>query len=488
MDRDITPAVAPAVPDVHPDRRRWLAFAVVLAAGFMDLLDTSIVNVAVPSIQHDLHTPYAQIEWIVSAYVLAFAAVLITSGRLGDSYGRKSLFLTGIAGFTLTSLLCGVSVDSGMLIGCRFAQGAFAGMMIPQILAILRVTFPPHERAKAIGIFGAVTGSSVVFGLALGGVLVQGNLFGWQWRPIFLINVPVGLAVTVIAWFAVRDSRAPVPPRLDPVGALLATTAVALLIYPLTEGRRLHWPAWILAMIAGSALLSAVFVIAERRRHVRFGSALVDFTVFRSRSFTAGLTMWGLFWVAVGGFFLIWTLFMQAGLGWTPLRAGLTAATFAAGVGIGAGVAPEKLVPRFGRDVPVAGAVLLAAGFTVFAWATEHFGTTITIWEIVPIQVASGLGFGMVIAPTLDLLLGQVPSRAAGSASGLLNTIQQIGFALGVALAGVIFFGRAEKSTGGAEFVHAFAYALRYVIGLLIVVAAGFLAVPRTAQPGSADV
>ncbi|MQY26786.1 MFS transporter [Nocardia aurantia] len=487
MDRDTRPAptveVVPPEPDPGPDPRRWLAFAVVLAAGFMDLLDTSIVNVTVPSIQHDLHAPYAQIEWIVSAYVLAFAAVLITAGRLGDIHGRKPLFLTGIIGFTIASLLCGISAGPAMLIGCRFAQGAFAGLMIPQILAILRVSFPPHERAKAVGIFGAVTGSSVVFGLALGGVLVQWNLFGWQWRPIFLINVPVGIAVTIAAWFAVRDSRAAAAPRLDVAGALIVTTAVALLVYPLTEGSRLHWPAWLLVMIAGSVLVFAAFVAFERRRA---GRALVDFTVFRSRPFAVGLVMWGLFWIAAGGFFLIWTLFMQAGLGWTPLRAGLTAATFAAGVGVGAGVAPEKLVPRFGRDVSVAGAMLLAAGFAVFACAAAHFGTSISLWAIVPIQVVSGLGFGMVIAPTLALLLGQVPHREAGAASGLLNTVQQVCFAIGVALAALIFFDRASSATGGAEFVYAFASTLRYVIGVLVVVAAGFLAVPRAAHVSTA--
>jgi EmrB/QacA subfamily drug resistance transporter len=426
--------------DTLPDPRRWLAFAVVLVAGFVDLVDSTIVNVAVPSIQRDLHAEYAQIEWIIAAYVLSFAALLILSGRLGDIYGRKRVFAIGMAGFTIASLCCGLSVNPGMLIAARFAQGATAGLMVTQILAILRVTFPQHERAKAVGIFGAVTGSSAVFGLALGGVLVQWNLFGWQWRPIFLINVPVGIAALIAGAFLIRESRAPHKPKLDVIGMVLALAAVTLLVYPLTEGRRLGWPAWTFAMMAGSAVLLAVFIAFERRRTATVGSALVEFDVFRSRPFSVGMAMWWLFWIAVGGFFFVWTLFLQEGLGWSPLHAGLTAATFAAGVGIGAGNAPNKLVPKFGRNVLVLGGLINAAGFLAFAWLAWHYGPGLSSWQIIPMHVLSGIGFGMVVAPTLDLLLSQVPDRAAGTASGLLNTVQQLGIALGVALVGVVFF------------------------------------------------
>jgi MFS family permease len=197
-----------------------------------------------------------------------------------------------------------------------------------------------------------VTGSSAVFGLALGGVVVQWNLFGLQWRPIFLINVPVGIAALIAGWFFIRESRSPQPPRLDVIGMLLAFSAVTLLVYPLTEGRHLGWPAWTFAMMASSAVLLGVFIVFERRRIAAVGSALIEFGVFGSRSFSIGMGMWWLFWIASGGFFFAWTLFLQQGLGWTPLHAGLTAATFAVGVGIGAGNAPGKLVPKFGRWTP----------------------------------------------------------------------------------------------------------------------------------------
>jgi MFS family permease len=200
-----------------PDPLRWFALVVILIAGFMDLLDVTIVNVAVPSILTDPKAGYAEIEWIIAAYVLGFAALLITGGRLGDIYGRKRIFLIGVAGFTVASALCGVSLSAPMLIGARFLEGAMSGLMVPQILAIIHVTFPHEERGKVFGVWGGVLGSASAAGLIFGGLLVQWNLAGWQWRPIFLVNVPVGLAALVAAWFVVRESRSPAAPRLDPV-------------------------------------------------------------------------------------------------------------------------------------------------------------------------------------------------------------------------------------------------------------------------------
>ncbi|MFB6933381.1 MFS transporter [Streptomyces chartreusis] len=442
------PQEAPGGPALDPKRR--LAFAVVLIAGFMDLVDTTIVNVTVPSIQRDLHADYAQIEWVIAAYVLSFAALLILSGRLGDIFGRKRVFLVGMAGFTVASLLCGVAVNPEMLIVSRFLQGAAAGLMVTQILAILHVVFPPNERGKAVAVFGAVTGSSAVFGLALGGVVVQWDLFGWEWRPIFLVNVPVGIAALIAGALVIRESRAPRRPKLDLLGMPLAIAAVALLVYPLTEGRRLGWPTWIYGMIAGALVLLAVFLAYEKRRFAKVGSALVEFAVFRSRSFSIGMAVWFLFWIAVGGFFFVWTLFLQQGLGWTPMHAGLTAATFAIGVGIGAGNAPDKLVPKFGRNVLVAGGIVNAIGFVAFSVLVAQYGHSLASWQIIPVHIVSGIGFGLIVAPTLDLLLGQVRSEQAGNASGLLNTAQQLGMALGVALTGVVFFAQVGNASGHA--------------------------------------
>ncbi|MFJ4658596.1 MFS transporter [Nocardia sp. NPDC088792] len=422
------------------DPRRWIAFAVVLAAGFMDLLDVTIVNVAVPSIQKDLGAAYSQIEWIIAAYVLSFAAVLITGGRLGDIFGRKRLFLVGMTGFTVASLLCGLAGSPAVLIGSRFAQGAMAGLMVPQILAIIRVTFPKSERAKAIAIYSGVGGSASAVGLALGGLLVQGNLFGLEWRPIFLVNVPVGVLALIATALVMRDSRAPHAPRLDIPGMTLAVSAVLLLVYPLTEGRRLGWPAWTFVMIVAAAALFTAFIGYERWRARTIGSPLVDPALFRSRPFTVGLASWLLFWIGFGGFFLIWTLFMQAGLGWSPMRAGLTSVFFAVGAVAGAGTSVSALAPRFGKWVLLAGGAVTALGFALYGGMATHYESGFASWQMVLPLLVTGIGFGIVVAPTIDMLLGQIPDREAGAASGLLNTGQQLGMALGVALVGILFF------------------------------------------------
>lgn len=438
MDTDNSPTLDP---------RRWIAFAVVLAAGFMDLLDVTIVNVAVPSIQQDLGAAYSEIEWIIAAYVLSFAAVLITGGKLGDIFGRKRLFLFGMAGFTLASLACGISSSPALLIGSRFVHGAMAGLMVPQILAIIRVIFPKEERAKAIAVYSGVGGSASAVGLSLGGLLVQWNLFDLGWRPIFLVNVPVGIAALAAAAVVMRDSRSAHAPKLDIVGMALSVSAVLLLVYPLTEGRRLDWPAWTFAMMAAAAVVFVAFVAYERRRARTVGSPLIDLSLFRSRPFTVGLASWGLFWIGFGGFFLTWTLFMQAGLGWSPMRAGLTSVFFAVGAGIGAGVSVSVLAPRFGKWVLLAGALVVMGGFGIYGGMAAHYGPDFASWQMVLPLIVTGIGFGIVVAPTIDMRLGQIPDREAGAASGLLNTGQQLGMALGVALVGILFFAQLDNDS-----------------------------------------
>ncbi|WP_205856172.1 MFS transporter, partial [Phytoactinopolyspora endophytica] len=215
--------------------------------------------------------------------------------------------------------------------------------------------------------------------------------------------------------------------RLDLIGMALAVAAILMLVYPLTEGRSLGWPAWTFLLMAGGALVLAVFVAYERRRTRTVGSPLVVLNLFQARAFTVGMAMWLIFWVALGGFFLVWTLYMQVGLGWTPLRAGLTAASFAVGAGAGSGLSVQVLTPRFGRRVLMAGALLNAAGFVAYLWVASRSGPEIDSWQMVSPLIVAGVGFGLVVAPMIDLVLTDVPVRDAGSASGLLSTVQQLG-------------------------------------------------------------
>ncbi|MFD8965139.1 MFS transporter [Streptomyces sp. NPDC059568] len=515
-----TPAVhassTPAVLDTAPesahdvsatgpgsaDRRRWLALAVVMTAAFMDLVDVTIVNIAIPSIERDFGASFGAIQWITAGYALAFAAGLITGGRLGDIYGRKRLFLIGITGFTVASALCGFAADPAMLVGSRLLQGAMAALMVPQVLAIIHVTFPAHERGKVFGMFGAVVGLGAVSGPLLGALLTQWNLLGLEWRPIFLINLPVGVAGVVLGRRFITESRAPKALRLDLVGVVLVTAALLMLIYPLTRGRELGWPLWGHLCMAGSLVVLTGFVAYERRKTRKDGSPLVELSLFRVKSFAAGIAVQLTFGVALGIFFLVWTLYMQIGLGWSPLRAGLTGVPFSVAVSVAAGLSVQKLVPRFGRKVLQAGALTMVAGLLLYIWEAGRYGLEIRSWQMALPLVVMGLGMGLIVAPLTDAVLSGVPREHSGSASGLINTTQQMGNALGLGLVSVVFFGVVDDrlaaggagvagaasgaaSAMGAAFADGFQHALWWVVAVLAVIFAVMFALP--ARPGEAE-
>lgn len=431
-----------------PDRRRWIALAVVLTAGFMDLLDVTIVNVAIPAIQGELGASYASIQWIVAAYALSFAVVLITGGRLGDIFGRRRLFLIGMTGFTLASLLCGIATGPGMLIGARAFQGLMAAIMVPQILAIVHVSFPPSERGKVFGMYGAIAGMAAISGPIVGGLLIEADVFGWGWRPIFLVNIPVGILGVIATLAFVRESKAPHALKLDLVGVGLVTTALLMLVFPLVQGRELDWPWWTFVLMAGSLPLFAVFVWYERIKTRRDGSPLVELGLFKARSFAAGMLVLLLFQACMAAFFLTWSLYQQLGLGWKPLHAGLAGVPFSLGVSVAAGLSIQFLVPRLGRHVLSLGAVVLAAGMLVYAWAVDHYGTGISAWQMVFPLVVAGLGMGLLLPPLADTVLSGVAEKDAGSASGVLNAVNQLGNAIGIAVVGVVFFALMTAQAG----------------------------------------
>jgi EmrB/QacA subfamily drug resistance transporter len=431
------------------DPRRWLTLFVLLLAAFMNLLDISIVNIAIPSIQRNLHASYSDVQWALAGYTLAYALVLITGGRLGDTFGRRRLFLIGVAGFTLMSALCGAAQTPGILIACRVAQGAFGAIMIPQVLSVIQVIFPAAERIKALAAFGVTAGLGTVSGPLLGGLLTQHNLFGLGWRPIFLINVPVGIIAMTASAILVRESRAPRPPRLDPVGVGLVSAALLLLLYPLVQGRELGWPTWTFLSMAAAAPVLAVFVAWERVKDRRDGSPLVQLSLFRERAFAVGIAIAVTFFLGITSFALILTLFLQIGLGFEPLHAGLTFLPFSGGVLVASGAA-ARLAPKFGRGVTMTGALVMAGGMTGLIATVHHFGGAVTTWDLVPALVVAGLGMGTVLAPLADIILARVHQQDAGSASGVFNTALQLGASIGVAVIGVIFFGMLGSQSAAA--------------------------------------
>jgi EmrB/QacA subfamily drug resistance transporter len=425
-----------------PYRLRWYALAVVLAAECMDLLDGTILNVAMPSIRDDLGGSYSAIQWIIAAYALAFAVGLITGGRLGDVYGRRRMFLLGTAGFTLASGLCAVAPSVEVLIGCRVLQGAAAAIMIPQGLGLIRSMFPREELPAAFGVFGPVIGLSAVLGPILGGFLVHADLLGTGWRAVFLVNLPLGVAALFGAAALLPEARAPHRPRLDLVGTVLAGAAMLLLVYPLVQGRDLDWPGWVFFLLAAAVPAVGLFAWQQRRRERLGLDPLVTPSLLGKRAFMAGAAVILLFFAGMIGLMLTFMLYLQLGLGYSALHAGLTLAPWSLGTAIGAGLAGAVLAPRYGRHVIHAGLLVMAAGIAELALTASRDATS---WSLTPGLALAGIGMGLALAPVFDVVLAGVEDHELGSASGLVNALQQLGGGLGIAIIGTLFFSLATS-------------------------------------------
>jgi len=419
--------------------RRGLAIGILLFAAFMDLLDATIVQVALPSIGADLAASEAQLEWIVSGYLLAFAVALITGGRLGDLFGRRRVFLIGIAGFTLASAAAALAWSGDALVVTRIAQGLFAALMVPQLLASVQALFTPRERAPMYGLIGGVSGLAAVLGPVLGGWLVDADLWGLGWRTVFLINVPVGIVIFALAARFVPETRSPRPMRLDLVGVVLLSAVVLAFMVPLVEGQTLGWPTWLWWPVAAGAVLLAAFVAYERRRMHRDGSALLPMPLFANRGFSAGIVTQAAFQGSLNAFTLPFIIYLQVGLGFDALTAGLNLLAFSLGAMLGtAAVIP--LVPRLGKWLVTAGAVVMAGGVLwVFAVVSDT-GTAFTGWAAAWPMLVAGIGLALLIIPLVDVALATVPVADAGAASGAYSTFQQLGAAAGVAVSTTVFF------------------------------------------------
>ncbi|MDN3355961.1 MFS transporter [Actinomadura sp. DC4] len=427
----------PATREPYP--LRWIALFVLLAAEVMDLLDALVTNIAAPSIRADIGGSASVIQWLGAAYTLAMAVGLITGGRLGDIVGRRRMFIIGALGFTAGSLLCAVSQSPEMLIASRGVQGIFGAVMLPQGLGLIKEMFSEKETAKAFGMFGPVMGLSSIGGPILAGWLIGADYFGTGWRMIFLINLPLGLLAVAGGLRFLPESRSERPPRLDLVGVVLAAVASLLIVYPLVQGRELGWPAWTFVSMAAAVAIFGFFGWYESRKHRAGGDPLVVPSLFRKRGFTGGLIVGMVFFSGMAGFSLAFSLYTQLGLGYSPLKAGLTGVPLSIGMIIGFGLA--QAVQRFGRKVIHFGVVVMAAGVACIVLTLHLAGLEVSPWQFAPAVGLSGLGMGLLMAPFFDTVLAGVDTHETGSASGALTAVQQLGNALGVAVLGTLFFG-----------------------------------------------
>ena len=463
-------------PQGHP--RRWWILALILAVECMDLLDGTIVNVAAPSIRADLGASLSALQWIAGGYALTFAIGLVTGGRLGDIFGRRRLFLLGLAGFTAASALCGAANSPETLIALRLVQGVFAAIMIPQGFGILRQVFSPDEIQKAFGLFGPVIGLSAVLGPILGGALTDGDLFGLGWRAIFLVNVPIGLIALFGSAKLLPESKANDKPSLDLGGAALVTLAMGLLVYPLIQGREAGWPAWTFVSIGASALALVAFVVLERRREREKKSPLVTMSLFRKRAFSAGLASALVFFAGMIGLMLTFSLYLQLGQGFSAIHTGLTLIPWSLGTAVGAGLGAGLLGPRFGRPTLHAGLAVMLLG-VLGLLLVSHDGAS--SWAFVGPELVAGVGMGAMLAPLFDFVLAGVDDDEVGSASGVLNAMQQLGGALGIAVIGTVFFSIAADR----DFIDAFHGTLWIEAGVLVVTAGLVALLPLRAREQS---
>ncbi|MFJ5377204.1 MFS transporter [Pectobacterium sp. CHL-2024] len=454
---------ASALPAPAVNSPPWLGLSVLLMAGFVTIFDLFVVNVAIPSMQVDLGASFAQIGFIVAGYELAFGVLLITGGRLGDVFGRRRLFVVGMAGFTLASALCGLAPSAGFLIGARILQGLAAALLFPQVYASIRVNFDGDDSRRAFGLLGMTLGLAAIAGQILGGWLVHANLFGLGWRSIFLINVPIGLLAIAAARF-IPESRTSQRPSLDWMGVALVSVGLTLLLVPLIEGPGQGWPAWSLWMLATATLLLAMFYRQQERRQRVGYLPLVDMRLLLQRRFLLGVLLVLLVYSTSSSFFLCFALLVQTGLGLDPFLAGSIFAPCSVGFVL-ASLAAPRLVARWGTVVIVAGALVYAVSIGLLIMQVQLAGADLVAVRLIPVLVVVGAGQGFIMTPLLNLVLGFVDEVQAGMASGVISTVQQVGAALGVAVVGILF--GTALTTGDDAVAQAGQYVSAFVAGMI---------------------
>lgn len=450
-------------------RTRTLGLVAILLAVFVDLLGVTIVTVALPAITTDLDASAAQAQAVLSGYTLTFAVGLITGARLGRLLGLRRAFVIGVVGFTLASLACGLADAAWLLVAARVIQGLFAALMVPQVLAFIQLMYEPSERAKPMAAFSALLGIAAAAGPILGGVLIALDLFGTSWRGVFLVNVPIGIAVVILALRTLPAARSETRVQLDLLGLVLSAASLFLILRGLAGLADTDTPLIEAAAIAGGAVLFVVFLIQQRASDRRGGQPLVPLALQQRSTFRSAMAVQVLFFIPVMGFSLVMTQYVQSHLDYSALMAGLVVLPWAILTGVGAGIGTTALLPRLGRLVIQIGLLTMSLGMALVIVAVLLASDQPAFASFLPGAAIGGLGMGLVVGPLTETALARVSRDHASEASGLFNSVGQLSASFGFATVGSTYFAITATATGPSD--SAYDQALSFALGVGIAVA-----------------
>lgn len=446
------------------NKHRWLILGIVLAAEIMDLLDSTIVNVAGPSLKEKLGASPSALQWVIGGYTLTLGAGLVLGGRLADRYSRRTIFLIGLASFTLSSLLCAISPNIESLIAFRLIQGFAGALVLPHVIGFIRDVFPPEELGQAFAIFGPVFGMGGILGPMIGGFIIDGNIASSGWRAVFLVNIPIGIINIALAWKYLPKRNSDHSIKIDLLGSLIIIVASGLLLLPLIQGQEAGWPLWTFVSLATSIIGFVIFTFQQRWVISRNRTPLVDPDIFKARTYNLGLAGIFTFFAGFTGVYLIVTLFLQIGERYSARGAGIANIAVALGTAIGGALSGAVLAEKFGTRVLQFGALGQIAGAILLFIALPDM-QSFNFWHLAPGMLVSGFGTGLVVAALFDAILLAIKDELVGSASGVLSSVQSIGSSVGVALFGTLFFNKVASGAIDAGFRHA----LLLQIGLVTV-------------------
>ncbi len=470
------PAISTAITQSHTGR--WLAFIVMLTGGLLPSVDFFIINVSLPSIHTSIGANPAELQLVVSGYAASYAVFLITGGRLGDLYGRRRLFLIGMAGFLATNTLCGLATTPMQLVTGRVLQGVSAAMLVPQVLGSIRALFPSEaELAKALSFYGVMMGLAASIGQFAGGALVEWSPFDWGWRTVFLTKLPIGIPVMLAAWLMVPETSASRRQRLDIGGAVLVSITLACLVLPMSEGRQQGWPPWTFISLCAVPFLAAAFLWLEARVAARGGSPLLDLGLMAIPSFRRGVLVGTLFFFTTS-FYVLFAIYEQEGYGTDPLFTGLAILPYGIGLFVGPLITGPLVRLRpwlltIGMAIQVAGYAGVAA---VIAAGYDGLPVVLTV-------LLAGFGQGIAYPRVFNVTLGDVRPHQAGVAAGVLSSALQIGAAISVAAIGSLFFIVLGRGSGRDAYADAFGIAQTATSTALLI--AMLLSVPRSPAAAS---